>query len=57
MMKKTNFDAYLQELMEDPVFAERFRQAGAAWDVALQLVALRKKGWIENEKGSGWVST
>jgi hypothetical protein len=31
-MKKTNFDAYLGERMKDPAFAERFRQAGAAWE-------------------------
>ena len=40
-MKKTNFDAYLEEQMQDPAFAGRFAQAGVAWDVALQIAALR----------------
>jgi transcriptional regulator with XRE-family HTH domain len=42
-MKKTNFDLYLEEQLKDPVFAERFEKAGEAWDVALQLVALREQ--------------
>ncbi len=42
-MKKTNFDRYLEEQLKDPAFAERFECAGEAWDVALQLVALREK--------------
>ena len=50
MMKKTNFDAYLEEQMQDPAFAERFRQAGAAWDVALQLAALRKKAGLSQKE-------
>jgi transcriptional regulator with XRE-family HTH domain len=45
-MKKTNFDAYLEEQLKDKGFAERFEQSGAAWDVALQLAALRKKAGI-----------
>ena len=28
--------------MKNPGFAERFEKAGEAWDVALQIVALRK---------------
>ena len=45
-MKKTNFDRYLAEQMEDPAFAARFKQAGEAWDVALQLAALRKQAGL-----------
>jgi len=41
-MKKTNFDLYLEKQLKDPVFAERFEEAGEAWDVALQLAALRE---------------
>src|SRR2546426_3718673 len=41
-MKKTNFDRFLAEQMEDLSFAARFKQAGEAWDVALQLAALRE---------------
>src|SRR5947207_4562712 len=45
-MKKTNFDRYLAEQMEDPSFAARFKQAGEAWDVALQLAALRQQAGL-----------
>ena len=40
-MKKTNFDRYLQKQLQDPTFADRFRKAGEAWDIALQIAALR----------------
>ena len=39
---KTNFDHYLAEQMKDAGFAERFEKAGEAWDVALQITALRE---------------
>ena len=42
-MKKTNFDKYLDEQLKDPAFAERFKRAGEAWDVALQIAALRQR--------------
>src|SRR5882762_3927576 len=45
-MKKTNFDRYLAEQMEDPSFAARCKQAGEAWDVALQLAALRQQAGL-----------
>ena len=45
-MKKTNFDRYLAEQMEDPAFAARFKDAGEAWDVALQLAALREQAGL-----------
>ena len=34
-MKEMNFDTYLAEQMQHPAFAERFEQAGVAWDKAL----------------------
>ena len=43
MNQKTNFDKYLEEQLEDPDFAARFKKAGEAWDVALQLASLRKE--------------
>jgi transcriptional regulator with XRE-family HTH domain len=43
---KTNFDAYLDEQLKDPVFARRFEQAGEAWEVALQIAALREKAGL-----------
>src|SRR5207248_9246251 len=45
-MNKTNFDLYLEEQLKDPVFAERFERAGEAWDVALQIAALREKAGL-----------
>src|SRR6267154_2850464 len=43
MMSKTNFDIFLEEQLRDPDFAERFKRAGEAWEVAVQLAALREK--------------
>ena len=45
-MKKTNFDRYLEEQMQDPTFAARFKQAGEAWDVALQIAVLREQAGL-----------
>ena len=42
MKRKTNFDRYLEEQLKDPDFVKRYQNAGEAWDVALQLAALRK---------------
>ena len=39
---KTTFDQYLEEQLRDPAFASRFAAAGEAWDVALQITALRE---------------
>jgi transcriptional regulator with XRE-family HTH domain len=49
-MKKTNFDHYLDEQLKDPVFAERFKQAGEAWDVALQIAALRRQAGLSQKE-------
>ena len=43
---KTNFDVYLAEQLKDPAFAGRFARAGEAWDVALQIAALREKAGL-----------
>ena len=48
-MKRTNFDLYLEEQLKDPVFAKRFERAGEAWDVALQIVALREKAGLSQK--------
>ena len=45
-MSKTNFDVFLEEQLRDPDFAERFERAGEAWDVALQIAALREKAGL-----------
>jgi len=49
-MKKTNFDRYLEEQMKDPTFAARFERAGEAWDVALQLAALRQQAGLSQKE-------
>jgi len=49
-MKKTNFDRYLEEQLQDPAFAARFDQAGEAWDVALQIVALRQQAGLSQKE-------
>lgn len=48
-MKKTNFDHYLEEQLKDPAFADRFKQAGEAWDVALQIAALRQRAGLSQK--------
>lgn len=48
-MKKTNFDHYLEEQLRDPVFAARFERAGEAWDVALQIAALRRQAGLSQK--------
>jgi len=45
-MKKTNFDRYLEDQLKAPAFAARFKQAGEAWDVALQITALREQAGL-----------
>lgn len=35
-MQKKTFDAYLDAQLKNKDFAERFRHAGEAWDVALK---------------------
>ncbi len=49
-MKKTNFDRYLEEQLKDEEFARRFEHAGEAWDVALQLAALRKQAGLSQRE-------
>lgn len=48
-MKKTNFDRHLEEQLRDPIFAERFKRAGEAWDVALQIAALREQAGLSQK--------
>ncbi len=49
-MKPTNFDRYLTEQLKDDAFAARFKHAGAAWDVALQLAALREQAGLSQQE-------
>jgi transcriptional regulator with XRE-family HTH domain len=45
-MNKTNFDRYLEDQLQDPVFAARFAQAGEAWEVSLQIADLRQEAGL-----------
>jgi len=38
----SNFDRYLQRKLQDAKFRDRFEAADQAWDIALQLTALRQ---------------
>jgi transcriptional regulator with XRE-family HTH domain len=49
-MKKTNFDRYLEEQLQDPEFAERFKAAGEAWDVSLQITRLREEAGVSQKE-------
>lgn len=49
-MKKTNFDLYLKKQLKDPDFAKRFKKAGEAWEVALQITELREQAGLSQKK-------
>jgi transcriptional regulator with XRE-family HTH domain len=49
-MKKTNFDRYLEKQLQAPTFADRFKNAGEAWDVALQIAALREQAGLSQKE-------
>ncbi|MBN2061671.1 MAG: helix-turn-helix transcriptional regulator [Deltaproteobacteria bacterium] len=57
MKKKTNFDRYLEDQLRDPDFAMRFKKAGEAWDIALQLAALRKEYGLSQKELAKLVGT
>jgi transcriptional regulator with XRE-family HTH domain len=56
-MKKTNFDTYLKGQLKDKEFAKRFRKAGEAWDVALQIAALREQAGLSQRELAKRVGT
>ena len=56
-IKQTNFDRYLREQLADPEFARRFEQAGQAWDVALQIAALRQRAGLSQRELAKRVKT
>ncbi len=56
-MKQTNFDRYLKEQLSDPDFARRFERAGKAWEVALQIAALRQQAGLSQREPAKRVRT
>ena len=57
MKRRTNFDDYLEDQLKDPDFAARFAKAGEAWDIALQLAALRKESGLSQKELARLVGT
>jgi transcriptional regulator with XRE-family HTH domain len=57
MKRRTNFDTYLAEHIKDPDFAKRFKKAGEAWDVAIQLASLRKESGLSQKELARRVGT
>ncbi|MEW6326324.1 MAG: helix-turn-helix transcriptional regulator [Thermodesulfobacteriota bacterium] len=57
MKLRTNFDVYIEDQLKDPDFAERFEKAGDAWDVALQLAALREEAGLSQKELARRVGT
>jgi transcriptional regulator with XRE-family HTH domain len=53
----TNFDRYLKEQLKDRDFAERFKKAGEAWDVAIKLASLRKASGLSQKQLAKRVGT
>lgn len=49
-MPKTNFDRFLAHELEDPDFRAQFEAASRAWEVALQLVALRRSRGLTQQQ-------
>ena len=50
MAARSNFDTYLKQQLKDPDFGKRFRKAGEAWDVAIQIAALRKRSGLSQKE-------
>ena len=57
MKRKTNFDHYLEEQLKSRQFAEKFDKASEAWDVAIQLAALRKGSGLSQKELAKKVGT
>jgi transcriptional regulator with XRE-family HTH domain len=50
MKKKIKFDFYLEEQLKDPGVVQKFITSGQAWDIAIQLVSLRKKAGLSQKE-------
>lgn len=47
---RTNFDRYLERKLRDPEFRQRFEADDRAWDIALQLAALRRSRGLTQQQ-------
>ena len=50
MKKRTNFDKYLEDQLKDKDFSRRFKKAGDAWDIAMQIAELRKEAGLSQKE-------
>lgn len=50
MKRKTNFDKYLETQLKDQDFTERFKKAGNAWEIAMQIADLRKEAGLSQKE-------
>ena len=57
MKRKTNFDKYIEDQLEDPDFVARFEQAGKAWDIAMKMALLRKEAGLSQKELAQIVGT
>ena len=57
MKNKTNFDIFLEDQLQDLEFKKRFEQAGEAWEVAIQLTALRKARGLSQKQLADKIGT
>ena len=57
MKRKTNFDKYLEDQLNDPDFAVRFDRAGRAWDIAMKMALLRKEAGLSQKELAQIVGT
>jgi CRISPR/Cas system CSM-associated protein Csm2 small subunit len=55
--QETNFDRYLQRKLQVPEFRARFEAADRAWDIALQLAALRQARGLTQKQVAELLST
>ncbi len=57
MKRRTDFDLFLGKQLKDLNFKEKFRKAGEAWNVAVQLTYLRKKSGLSQKELAKRVGT
>ncbi len=57
MKRPTSLDSYLKEQIKDAGFAQKSMKSGKAWDVAIQLVSLRKKAGLSQKELAKRVGT
>jgi len=55
--QQTNFDRYLERKLQRPEFRARFEAADQAWDIALQLAALRQARGLTQQQVAEMLGT